>query len=203
LQGTLTANFRLSTTALLLLGATLAWGVAVTLLAASGALSQLVGPQYALLVAAGIIIPTLLYALVPAVRRVIGSVGLYWLTLIHVWRVPAALAFFWYGAQGQLPPGFWIPAAVGDFLVGLYAMRLIWREGDTAYYQRFHLFGFADFVLAVGLGLAHTLIGDSRMAPVALLPLALIPLFGVGLSGASHLVSFHLLWTGRANRPAR
>ena len=193
---------RRSITALLLLGAAFAWGAAVAVLAARGALTQLIGPQYALLVAAGIALPTLLYALLPAVRHAVGDVGLYGLTLLHVWRIPAALAFFWYGAQGQLPPAFWIPAAAGDFLVGMYAMRLIWRDGDTSFYWRFHLFGFADFAMAVGLGLAHTLLDDPRMAPVTLLPLALIPLFGVGLSGASHLVSFHLLWSGRTRQPA-
>jgi hypothetical protein len=40
------------------------------------------------------------------------------------------------------------------------------------------------------------------MAPIRDLPLALIPLFGVGISGASHIIAFHLLWTERGTSPA-
>lgn len=177
----------------LLLVATVLWAATVTWFAARGALLQLVGLEYAMLVAAGIAVPTLLYFLASPVRTWVERVGLYPLTLLHIWRVPAALLFFWFGFRGELPPAFWIPAGVGDLLVGLYAMRLLARGGDRAFYWRFHIVGFADFVIAVGAGLAHTLVGDPRMAPVAALPLALVPLFGVGLSGASHLVAFDLL----------
>jgi hypothetical protein len=34
------------------------------------------------------------------------------------------------------------------------------------------------------------------MAPIAILPLALIPLFGVGISGATHLMAFDMLRRG-------
>jgi len=149
-------------------------------------------------VVAGIAVPTLLYALVPAVQRFTARAGLYWLTVVHVWRVPAGLLFIAFGLDGALPPGFWIPAGVGDVLVGLYAARLLVRGGDRPFYLRLHGVGFADFVIAVGSGLAHTLLADPRMAPLALLPLALIPLFGVGLSGASHLIAFGLLRRSRA-----
>jgi hypothetical protein len=188
-----------SRTGALLLAAGALWACAVALLAAKGFFSNLVGAPFAMVVAAGIAVPALAYFVIPPVRSFIESVGLYPLTILHTWRIPAALLFFWYGFQGQLPPWFWIPAGIGDFLVGLYATRLFFRRGDTAFYWRFHVLGFADFVIAVGSGLTHTLLMDPRMAPIALLPLALIPLFGVGISGASHLVAFDLL--RRANRP--
>ena len=54
-------------------------------------------------------------------------------------------------------------------------------------------FGFADFVVAVGTGLTYTLLLDPRMNLIAELPMALIPLFGVGLSGASHIVAFDMM----------
>jgi hypothetical protein len=60
-----------------------------------------------------------------------------------------------------------------------------------------HRFGFADFVVAVGTGLAFTLLLDPRMAPITALPLALIPLFGVGISGATHIIAFDMLRRGR------
>lgn len=187
----------------LLLAAAALWAATVAWLAARGALLSLVGAQYAVLVAVGIAAPTLLYAWVRSVRRTVAAAGLYWLTLLHIWRVPAALLFFWFGFRGELPPAFWIPAGVGDLLVGLYAARPLLHGGDPAYYRRFHVFGFADFVVAVGAGFAHSLIGDPRMAAVAMLPLALIPLFGVGLSGASHLAAFHLLRRASRRRADR
>jgi hypothetical protein len=38
---------------------------------------------------------------------------------------------------------------------------------------------------------------DERMAAITTLPLALIPLFGVGISGATHLIAFDMLRKGR------
>jgi hypothetical protein len=60
-------------------------------------------------------------------------------------------------------------------------------------YFRFHRFGFADFVVAVGTGLIYTILNDPRMATIRELPMVLIPLFGVGISGASHLIAFDLM----------
>jgi hypothetical protein len=37
------------------------------------------------------------------------------------------------------------------------------------------------------------------MASIAAFPLALIPLFGVGVSGASHLIAFDVMRRQRAN----
>jgi hypothetical protein len=63
--------------------------------------------------------------------------------------------------------------------------------------------GFADFVVAVGSGLVHTLLGDPRIGALATVPLVLIPLFGVGLSGASHLVAFWLLRHAEVSRDSK
>lgn len=153
-------------------------------------------PFIAFFVAAGIVVPTLIYAFVAPVRLFLRHAGLFPLTILHVWRVPAALAFFAYGLAGALPPVFWILAGVGDLIAGLYAARLFFSAGDARFYRGFHLFGFADFVVAVGTGLMFTLLEDPRMAAIAVLPMALIPLFGVGVSGASHLIAFDLMRRG-------
>jgi hypothetical protein len=87
-------------------------------------------------------------------------------------------------------------AGTGDLIAGLYAAGALRAQPSRAYYRRFHAFGFADFVVAVGTGLTYTLMLDPRMAPIALWPMALIPMFGVGLSGAAHLVAFDLLRRG-------
>ena len=170
----------------------LAWLVLVVFAAQSGLLATLgrrFMPGYAVLVALGIAMPVLGYFGWAAFRHRIDAIGLHRLTLMHVWRIPAAALFFYYGMRGDLPPLFWSLAGAGDFMAGCFAATLLWRPPTPQRYRRIHRFGFADFVIAVGTGLAFTLIGDSRMALLTTLPMALIPLFGVGLSGASHVVA--------------
>jgi hypothetical protein len=173
-----------------------AWFALVAWAAAGGALARLHMPWIAALVAAGIVLPTLAYFALPALRSLAERLGLRTLSLLHVWRVPAAMAFYAYGLAGELPPLFWIVAGTGDLIAGLYALGALKRGRTGAWFARFHAFGFADFVMAVGLGLTYTLLQDPRMAPIAAWPMALIPLFGVGLSGASHLIAFDLLRRG-------
>ncbi len=169
---------------------------------ALGALAQTIMPAYAALVAFGIATPVVAYFTMRPVRRAIDAVGLRWLTLMHVWRIPAALVFFWYGALGELPALFWMLAGIGDFLAGCIAATLFWQAATPERLRRIHVFGFIDFAVAVGTGLAFTLIGDPRMALLTTLPMALIPLFGVGLSGASHIIALHALTKARATNPA-
>lgn len=173
-----------------------AWGLGVAWVAHSGALAALVAermPALALLVFAGIVLPLSAYAGLPAVTRAVDALGLRRITLLHVWRVPAAVAFFVVGLRGDLPPLFWVVAGVGDLLAGLFAATLLWRPATPERLRRIHRFGLADFVVAVGLGLAHTLAQDPRMITLTTLPMALIPLFGVGLSGASHVIALRAL----------
>ncbi len=168
------------------------WFAAVIAASQSGllaALGRVFMPGFAALVALGIGVPVGLYFTWATLRRTIDAIGLHRLTLMHIWRIPAALMFFWYGLQGELPPLFWIIAGVGDLLAGLYAATLLWRGRTPELYRRIHVFGFADFISAVGLGLTLTLLNDPRMALLTTLPMALIPLFGVGVSGASHIVA--------------
>lgn len=159
------------------------WALAVVVAAESGALGKLYQPLIGAIVAATIAIPTLWYFVSPAFRYLMEALGHRRIVLFHVWRIPAALLFFWYGARGELPPPFWILAGVGDLLAGAYALRVSFQPEDARRYLLFHRFGFADFVVAVGTGLTFTLLLDQRMASIAVLPLALVPLFGVGISG--------------------
>jgi hypothetical protein len=180
-----------------LAAAAIAWGLLVALAAGSGLLRLLYPPLIGPLVALGIVVPVILYFQSLALQAYFRTIGLYPLTVFHVWRIPAAFVFFWYGAHGALPPAFWILAGSGDLLSGALALPLLRGPlGRDAYLTK-HLVGFCDFLVAVGAGLTLTLLHDPRMAPIRELPLALIPLFGVGISGASHVVAFHLLWIER------
>lgn len=173
-----------------------AWASIVVVAAHNGLLGQLYQPFIGAIVAATIVVPTVWYFLSSSLRRVVETIGHRRIVIFHIWRIPAALLFFWYGAQGQLPLVFWMLAGVGDLIAGAYALRLSFQVESRESYLSFHRFGFADFVVAVGTGLTFTLLLDPRMAPIATLPLALIPLFGVGVSGASHLMAFDMLRRG-------
>jgi hypothetical protein len=174
----------------------LGWGAAVVYAADTGTLAGLHQPFIAAIVATTILAPTLLYFASSAFRRLLEAIGHRRIVMFHVWRIPAALLFIWYGAKGELPPLFWLLAGVGDLLAGTYALRVVSQPEDSLRYNSFHRFGFTDFLVAVGTGLTFTLLLDPRMAPIAVLPLALVPLFGVGVSGASHLMAFDMLRRG-------
>lgn len=169
------------------------WFAAVAWGAVGGALGTLHPPLIAALVAAGIVLPSLAYFTSPTLQALAMRVGLVPLTALHMWRVPAALAFYAYGLSGDLPTLFWMLAGTGDLIAGIYAAGSLRTTPRPGYFKRFHIFGFADFVVAVGTGLTYTLLQDPRMAPIAQWPMALIPLFGVGLSGTAHLIAFDLL----------
>lgn len=176
-----------------LLAVVLAWLATVLVLAGLGAFAALPPPLIAALVALGIAVPSGIYFVSPLLQRYAQRVGLQRVSVLHAWRVPAALVFFWFGAQGQLPTAFWLLAGAGDLIAGLMAAKLAFGMPSRADYLRFHCFGFADFVVAVGTGLYFTLQLDPLMGNITLLPMAVIPLFGVGLSGATHLIAFHML----------
>jgi hypothetical protein len=171
------------------------WFAAVVLAATEDWLRLLPGPGIASFVAISVVLPYGAFRSIPSVQDVVSRIGLEKLTLLHMWRIGAALQFFVLGAQGKLPPAFWILAGFGDLIAGsLAATRL--RPIPWLSLRRIHAFGMIDFVIAVGTGLTFTLLEDPRMDAIRDLPTALIPFFGVGLSGATHLIAFHLL--GRA-----
>jgi hypothetical protein len=176
---------------------TAVWGLGVIAGAKTGFFTALPMPLIAAFVAAGIIIPTLAYFASPLLQTYADTIGHRPILIFHTWRIPAALLFFWYGLQGTLPVAFWMLAGIGDLIAGCFAAILALRPHDARAIVGFHLFGFTDFVIAVGTGLTFTVLGDPRMETIATLPMALIPLFGVGISGATHLIAFDMMRRGR------
>jgi hypothetical protein len=177
-------------------GIAIAWFAAVVYGSTSGLLGKLHLPWVAALVTATIVLPTLWYVLSSKMRSFVEHIGHRRIIMMHIWRVPAALLFFYYGAQGQLPFWFWLLAGLGDLIAGVLAYRTATGPETLDNYRFFHRFGFADFVVAVSTGLTFTLMLDPLMVTITTLPLALVPLFGVGISGASHLMSFDMLRRG-------
>jgi hypothetical protein len=169
------------------------WGLAVAVAAQTGVYSAIYPLLLAPIIAFGIVVPVIVYAMSKGFRAYIETIGLRPITAFHIWRIAAALLFFWYGAHNLLPEVFVQNAGWGDLIAGLLALGVTLLPATRNRYLVFHIFGFADFVVAVGTGLTLFLLRDPRMAGIQTLPLALIPLYGVGISGASHIMAFDLL----------
>jgi hypothetical protein len=169
------------------------WGLAVAVCAQTGVYHALPPLLLAPIIALGIIVPVIVYALSGGFRAYIEAIGLRPLTAFHIWRIGAALLFFWYGAHNLLPEIFVQDAGWGDFIAGFLALGVILLPESRNRYLAFHLFGFTDFVVAVGTGVIFFLLKDPRMSSIQTLPMALIILYGVGISGASHIMAFDLL----------
>jgi hypothetical protein len=169
------------------------WGLAVAVAAQIGVYKAIYPLLLAPIIALGIVVPVIVYAMSKGFRTYIEAIGLRPLTAFHIWRIAAALLFFWYGAHDLLPEVFVQNAGWGDLVAGLLALGVTLLPESRNRYLVFHIFGFADFVVAVGTGLTLFLLDDPRMAGIQTLPMALIPLYGVGISGASHIMAFDLL----------
>jgi hypothetical protein len=176
-----------------LLAVLIVWGLAVAFAAEAGVYRALYPLWLAGLIALGIVMPVVVYALSRTFRAYIEILGLRTLTAFHIWRIAAALVFCWYGAHDLLPQTFVRNAGWGDFIAGLLALSITLLPKTRNRYLVFHLFGFADFIVAVATGLAYFVFNDPRMSGIQTLPMALIPFYGVGISGASHIMAFDLL----------
>ena len=102
--------------------------------------------------------------------------------------------------RGARPAGFGLKAGWGDVIAGVAGLAAEWFWPRRAGYAVANLIGLADFVVAVGTGMATTLADQPSMHAVTEIPGALIPLFGVGITATSQIVAMHLLWQERGVR---
>jgi hypothetical protein len=176
-----------------LLGVLAVWGLAVAVAVQAGVFSVIYPRLFFPLIGLGIVVPVVVYAMSRGFRAYIEIIGLPSITAFHIWRIGAALLFFWYGAHDLLPPIFVQVAGWGDLTAGLLALGVTLLPESYFRYLFFGFFGSADFVVAVGTAAAMFILNDPRMAGIQTLPLALIPFYGVGISGSSHIMAFDLL----------
>jgi hypothetical protein len=126
------------------------------------------------------------------------------LILLNLWRL-VGIVFLMLAADRQMPALWALPAGIGDVIVGAMAPWIA-RRVDTPQGRRnaivFNLFGMADLVVAVGLGIM-TSPGPAQVfqtAPTAELatrfPLALVPTFLVPLAWTLHVASLWQLVRG-------
>lgn len=126
------------------------------------------------------------------------------LTWLHVWRLEGAV-FLILMATGQMPALWALPAGTGDIIVGVaapfVAMRLD-RPGGGRWAVVFNLFGMADLVVAVALGVmtspgpAQVFQTHPTSELVTHFPLALVPTFLVPLAFTIHVISLWQLLRG-------
>ena len=178
------------------LGGLALWAALVTAGAALGLFRALPTPLVPVPVVVGLGGLLLAYRLSRPFRSWVETADLRALTLFHAWRIPAGVAFLVLGAQGAVPPLFAMLAGWGDVLAGLLALGApLWhgRSRSRRWYTAFHLFGMADFVVAVGTGLAYSVTGEPLMDAVKVLPLAVVVGFGVPVTGAFGLMTLDRL----------
>jgi hypothetical protein len=178
------------------------WGLAVGLGSYFGFFRMFPLPWFACLVTLGIVTPLAIYYRNVSFRTYIQGLHLNKLTVFHLWRIPAAMTFFYYGSLHQLPATFVRNAAWGDLTAGLLVLLVLSLPEKHWKYWGFHLFGLTDFAIAVGTGLTFSLLQIPTMEAIATFPIDLIPLFGVGISGASHIIALDILMRRSKGNPA-
>ncbi len=154
----------------------------------------------------GVVVPLLLGLLalrIPAVAAALSDERApAVLAAIQVLRLVGG-AFLVLLAIDELPPGFALPAGIGDVLVGVLAPFVayaLWRRPDTRVLGiAFNTLGLLDLVVAIPVGLIHSpgrlqlIVTDPDTGILGMLPMALIPTFVVPLALVLHVASMRLL----------
>ena len=138
----------------------------------------------------------------PSLRRLLSNQRN--LILLNLWRL-VGVVFLVLMANGQMPALWALPAGIGDVIVGATAPWIADRidapQGKRAAII-FNLFGMADLVVAVGLGImtspgpAHVFHTTPTSELATGFPLALVPTFLVPLAFVLHVVSLWQLTAG-------
>lgn len=176
------------------------WFVLAAVVGAAGLLGALPVPPPALAVGLALIV-LLIIGLAPAAREAVRGLGLRALVAFHLTRILIGAYFLLLYSQGSLPAAFAVPAGIGDILVGLGAVLVLWRALPVRTpTQRFGLIlwnviGLVD-ILGVLANAARLLLGDTTLGAGFLhLPLALLPTFVVPCVLITHALLF--AWTPR------
>jgi hypothetical protein len=132
------------------------------------------------------------------VREIIAAVPQSWLIGIQFYRT-LGVNFLLLFSAAQLPGLFALPAGIGDIIVGVGALLIVWayRNGTPPdrLVRRWNAFGIADLAVAVGTGFMtspsalQVAAFDLPNLMITAFPLALVPGFAVPLSILLHLAS--------------
>ena len=176
------------------------WLILVWTLASRGVLSPPPGTPQAY-AAAMIVVPSaglvgIMLTLLMRSGSIVAAVDaapLWWLVAYQGYRVTGFIFVrLWW--QGFLPGYFALPAGVGDTLTGIFAILAVvvllrgssWGRG-IAY--AVNIFGIADLVNAMSMGVLSALSSGNQASPMLLYPLIMVPSFGVPLAFIIHSLS--------------
>jgi hypothetical protein len=120
-----------------------------------------------------------LFLLSRTFRDVIAAIPQHWLIGIQTFRILGGVFLVRY-FEGQLPGVFAIPAGVGDVLTGIFAPLVAYWWLSAKPYARpaaiaWNLFGMADLVNAVALGVLTGGGGGGIVFPIVLIPVYAVP----------------------------
>ena len=177
-----------------------AWAIVATMLARRGFFQppDLTGPPpIGIVLVLELLVLAVCLLVSPSLRQLLTNQRN--LILLNLWRL-VGVVFLFLMANHQMPALWALPAGIGDVIVGAAAPWIAKGVATPRGRRRaviFNLFGMADLVVAVGLGVMtspgpaqvfHTT-PTSEMA--TRFPLALVPTFLVPLAFVLHVIS---LW---------
>jgi hypothetical protein len=187
------------------------WLVATAFLASSGVYrpaSDEAVPPIGIVLAVALATLGLAVAAVPQLRTVLGDPAAQPpLLALQVWRIEG-IAFLVLLAVGQLPALFAVPAGVGDLTIGLTAPFMARNLHRRNLALAWNLFGLADLVLAISLGvttnpgLLSLFVTTPTSELLTAFPMAIIPTFLVPLSIGLHVVSMRHVLSADVHHPS-
>ncbi|HEY1722568.1 MAG TPA: hypothetical protein VGG27_15095 [Magnetospirillaceae bacterium] len=184
-----------------------AWLVAVVVITGTGLLDVLGTPGLGIMVAVPLILAIVAAIRSPRFAAAIQSIPTTALIAISALRVEGVY-FVLLFADHRLPAPFAPAAGWGDMITGALALPVAWAwyrriPGATALLLLWNLFGFADLVDAIGLGVTSAegspvriFFGDPSSAAMTTLPWILIPGFIVPNLLLTHLAIFRRVLGG-------
>jgi hypothetical protein len=141
------------------------------------------------------------YFRVAALRDWFDRLDLRHLVLVHVSRL-VGLYFLLLYARGELPYAFAVPAGIGDILVALAAVLIVFLrmgyERRQALISLWNVIGFVDIMLVVATAIRLNLTDAAQLRALTHLPLSLLPTFLVPLIIATHVIIFTRIARARA-----
>ena len=135
-----------------------------------------------------------------SVRKLFLSLDPLTITALGPWRIVFGTILLLVGLSGGLPQGFFVSAAIGDILTGVWAISILSRRARVGLSEHvlWNLFGLADLLHVLALAVIH--LRPFLLAHPELPPLNLLPLVGVPLFIALHTMTLWAIATRRIFR---
>jgi hypothetical protein len=154
------------------------------------------GAQVVVVALIAFVAPTALLA-VPATRAVLQAINPLSVVRLGIWRAAYGILLLALGLIGGLPVAFFRSAALGDILVGLWALWICTRTERVTdrHLLAWNIFGLIDLLHVIALAvfvLRPYFLANPNAAVLNLLPLVGVPLFI-----ALHVITIRNLTAGR------